>query len=124
MDFPAEDLELAVLVGVPYPKPTAKLKSIVNFYDAKFQRGWEYAVEAPTRRKLMQAIGRLIRSETDRGVAVVLDARARRFRDSLPDMKTKIEFINDIASFFAETKDELTRSGQPAARTRATSGST
>jgi DNA excision repair protein ERCC-2 len=124
MDFPAEDLELAVLVGVPYPKPTAKVKSIVNFYDAKFQRGWEYAVEAPTRRKLMQAIGRLIRSETDRGVAIVLDSRARRFRDSLPDMRVKVEFIDDIASFFAGTRDELTRPGRPAARSRAISGST
>ena len=124
MDFPAEDLELAVLVGVPYPKPTAKLKSIVNFYDVKFQRGWEYAVEAPTRRKLMQAIGRLIRSETDRGVAVVLDSRARRFRDALPDMKARLDLIDDIKSFFAETRSELKRSGRPAALSRATSEST
>jgi len=124
MDFPAEDLEMAVLVGVPYPKPTAKVKSIVSFYDAKFQRGWEYAVEAPTRRKLMQAMGRLIRSETDRGVAVILDSRARRFRDSLPDMRIKAEVVDDITSFFNGTKDEVTCSGRLAARTRATSGST
>ena len=100
MDFPAEDLELVALVGVPYPKPTARVKSMVSFYDAKFQRGWEYAVEAPTRRKFMQAMGRLIRSETDRGVAIILDGRARRFRDSIPAMTTRSNLLGDVKAFF------------------------
>ena len=34
------------------------------------------AVKVPAVRKMRQAIGRLIRSETDRGVAVILDRRA------------------------------------------------
>lgn len=100
MDFPAKDLELAVIVGVPYPKPTAKLNSMITFCDAKFQRGWEYAVDAPTRRRLRQAIGRLIRSETDRGVAIILDGRAKRFRGILLDMECREDYLEEAEAFF------------------------
>jgi DNA excision repair protein ERCC-2 len=37
-------------------------------------------MEASAIRKMMQAIGRLIRSENDRGVAIIFDERAKRFR--------------------------------------------
>lgn len=116
MDFPADELEIAVLVGIPYPRPTAKMKAIVNFYDVKFQRGWEYVVEAVARRKVMQAIGRLIRSETDRGVAIILDGRARRFRDAVPDMRIGVSYLDEVQAFF-RTEDRGPKvPGQPAAR--------
>ena len=116
MDFPADELEMVVLVGVPYPKPTAKLKAMVNFYDAKFARGWEYAVEAPARRKLMQAVGRIIRSETDRGVAVILDNRARRFRDAMPDMRIRQDCLGEVLNFFDCVKASPTSRAQDAPR--------
>ena len=75
LDFPSKDLELIVLVGVPYPYPTVKLSSLVRYGDYRFGNGWEHAVRSPTVRKMRQARGRLIRSETDRGVCVVLDRR-------------------------------------------------
>ena len=78
MDFPAEQLEIAVIVGIPYPKPTARQRGLQHYYDLKFRKGWEYTVEAPTARKLLQSIGRLIRNENDRGVAIILDRRAPR----------------------------------------------
>ena len=47
----AEQLEIAVIVGVPYPKPTARQRGLQHYYDLKFRKGWEYTVEAPTARK-------------------------------------------------------------------------
>lgn len=76
LDFPDKDLELAILVGIPYPYPTAKLESLIRYADYRFGHGWEHAVKSPTVRKMRQARGRLIRSETDRGVCVILDSRA------------------------------------------------
>jgi len=35
----------------------------------------------PTVRKMRQAIGRLIRSETDRGVAIIMDRRTANLKD-------------------------------------------
>jgi DNA excision repair protein ERCC-2 len=99
MDFPAEQLEIAVIVGIPYPKPTARQRGLQRYYDIKFNKGWEYTVEAPTARKLLQSIGRLIRDENDKGVAVILDRRATRFKRFIRDLKESKDLIQDIGSF-------------------------
>ncbi|MCK5547781.1 MAG: ATP-dependent DNA helicase, partial [Thermoplasmata archaeon] len=87
IDFPDEELELVVIVGIPYSKPTAKQRALVTYYDLTFKKGWEYAVRAPTLRKLHQAIGRLIRREDDRGLAIILDRRAAGFKTELVGLK-------------------------------------
>ncbi len=99
MDFPAEELEIAVIVGIPYPKPTARQRGLQHYYDLKFNKGWEYTVEAPTARKLLQSIGRLIRDENDKGVAVILDSRAGRFKKYIKDLKQSRNLITDINDF-------------------------
>ena len=106
MDFPAEQLEIAVIVGIPYPKPTAKQRGLQQYYDIKFGKGWEYTVEAPTARKLLQSIGRLIRNETDRGVAVILDRRATRFKKYIRDLSESKNLINEI-NYFINKKRKL-----------------
>jgi DNA excision repair protein ERCC-2 len=99
MDFPAEQLEIAVIVGIPYPKPTARQRGLQLYYDQKFGKGWEYIVHAPAARKMLQAIGRLIRNENDRGVAVILDKRAPRFHQYIKDMKESKDILTDIHRF-------------------------
>jgi len=99
MDFPAEQLEIAVIVGIPYPKPTARQRGLQHYYDVKFRKGWEYTVEAPTARKLLQSIGRLIRDENDRGVAIILDRRAQRFKRYIKDLKESKNLVKDIRGF-------------------------
>lgn len=81
LDFPDKALELAVVVGIPYPKPTAKLRALTRYYDIRFGDGRRHVSLIPATRKVRQAIGRLIRSETDRGVAVVLDRRVAGMAD-------------------------------------------
>ena len=99
MDFPAEELEIAIIVGIPYPKPTARQRGLQRYYDMKFGKGWEYTVVAPTARKLLQSIGRLIRDENDRGVAVILDRRASRFKKYISDLQISENLLEDISSF-------------------------
>jgi len=99
MDFPAEQLEIAVIVGIPYPKPTARQRGLQKYYDLKFGKGWEYTVKAPAARKLLQSIGRLIRDENDRGVAVILDKRAIRFKQYIKDMRESGNLLDDISKF-------------------------
>ena len=102
IDFPAEQLEIAVIVGIPYPKPTARQRGLQRYYDLKFRKGWEYTVEAPTARKLLQSIGRLIRDEKDRGVAVILDRRATRFKRYIRDLTESKNLIEDIRLFMGK----------------------
>ncbi len=99
MDFPAEQLEIALIVGIPYPKPTARQRGLQRYYDLKFRKGWEYTVEAPTARKILQSIGRLIRNEKDRGVAVILDRRATRFKRYIRDLTESKNLMEDISKF-------------------------
>jgi DNA excision repair protein ERCC-2 len=99
MDFPAEQLEIALIVGIPYPKPSAKQRGLQRYYENKFRKGWEYTVEAPTARKLLQSIGRLIRDKNDRGVAVILDRRASRFKKYIKDLQVSDNVLRDIRDF-------------------------
>jgi DNA excision repair protein ERCC-2 len=103
MDYPAEQMEILVMVGIPYPKPTAKQKALEIFYDRKFGKGWDYAVKAPTTRKLLQTIGRLIRDEKDKGVAVILDKRAKHFKNYINDLKQSYDVIGDCSGFFEQS---------------------
>lgn len=75
IDFPSKDLELAVIVGLPYPRPSFKKEALIRYSQFRFGNGWENVVKAPMIRKMRQARGRLIRSEDDRGVAIILDSR-------------------------------------------------
>jgi DNA excision repair protein ERCC-2 len=99
MDYPAEQMEILVIVGIPYPRPTAKQKALEIFYDRKFGKGWDYAVKAPTTRRLLQTIGRLIRDEKDKGVAVILDKRAKHFKSYMYDLKQSMDVISDCSGF-------------------------
>ena len=99
MDFPAKQLEIVIIVGIPYPKPTARQRGLQRYYELKFRKGWEYTVEAPTARKLLQSIGRLIRDDNDKGVAIILDRRARRFKKYIKDLKESNNIIIEINNF-------------------------
>jgi DNA excision repair protein ERCC-2 len=48
---------------------------------------------------MLQAIGRLIRNENDRGVAVILDKRAPRFHQYIKNMQESRNLLSDIRSF-------------------------
>lgn len=100
MNFPGEQLELAIVVGIPYPKPTARQKGLKHYYDIKFDKGWEYTVKAPAVRKILQATGRLIRSEDDVGVSVILDERAVHFKQYLDDLELVKDIPGRIEEFF------------------------
>jgi DNA excision repair protein ERCC-2 len=101
IDFPDRELEVAVLMGIPYPKPTAKQKALQYYYDIKFGKGWDYTVRGPTARRLLQTIGRLIRSESDRGVAVILDRRAAQFKEYIPDLLESEDPAKGVADFWS-----------------------
>jgi len=86
LDFPDKALELAIIIGIPYPKPTARMRAMRRYYDIRFGDGMRYTSTIPTVRKMRQSIGRLIRSETDRGVAVIMDRRIAGLKEIPADL--------------------------------------
>ncbi len=93
IDYPEEELEAVVLVGLPYPRATARQRALETYFDRSGGRGREHAVHAPTERAVRQAVGRLVRSEHDRGLVIVLDRRAPAFASAMPGL----EPIGDLA---------------------------
>ncbi len=102
MDLPGKLVEIAVLTGIPYPPPSPETSAMELYYDMKFKRGWEYAYDAVASTRMRQAIGRLIRSPEERGVAVILDSRARKFKDALPNLYLSKNVISDIENFLGQ----------------------
>ncbi len=100
VDFPDEELEAVVVVGIPFPKPTAKREALRAFWEKETGRGWEYAMEAPAQRAILQAIGRMIRSENDRGIAILLDRRAPIFASVLPGLEPIADLDGTVRTFY------------------------
>jgi len=75
MDFPGRVLDCVVVVGLPLEKPTLETEALIAYYDFKFGRGWDYGYIYPAMNRALQAAGRCIRSETDRGAIVLMDDR-------------------------------------------------
>ncbi|MCK4808560.1 MAG: ATP-dependent DNA helicase, partial [Candidatus Aenigmarchaeota archaeon] len=86
VDFPGELMNGVIVVGLPLEKPDIKNQALINYYDFKFQKGWEYGYTYPAMNKVMQTAGRCIRSETDRGVIMLMDKRFlwNTYKDLLP----------------------------------------
>ena len=101
MDFPGEELCFAIIVGIPYPPPSSEQKAMSAMFDQRYGagKGWIYTSEVPALRKMKQAIGRLIRTETDRGMAVILDSRASRYVKQL-EAKLSDDPAGEAARFF------------------------
>ena len=101
MDFPAEQLEVVVLLGLPFPRPTAYQRAFEHYCQLQFGAGWAYAVEVPTVRKVQQTIGRLIRSPEDSGVGIILDFRIARLAHGLPLLLPSAAIGPEVERFFA-----------------------
>ena len=99
IDYPDEELEAVVLVGIPYPRPTAKREALRRYLDSTGGKGWQYTVDAPAQRAILQATGRMIRSENDRGIAIILDRRAPAFARVLPGL-APIEHLARVTQSF------------------------
>ncbi|WII09386.1 DEAD/DEAH box helicase family protein [Methanomassiliicoccales archaeon LGM-DZ1] len=102
MDFPGDELCFAVIVGMPYPPPSLESDAMKTMFDSRYGAGmgWVYCSEVPAVRKIRQAIGRLIRTETDRGMAVIIDSRAARNARQLGAVPTD-DPVGDAARFFS-----------------------
>ena len=75
IDLVSDRLIGAIIVGIGRPKINFVSDQIMKYYDAREQSGYNYAYLNPGMNKVMQALGRVIRSETDRGAVLLIDER-------------------------------------------------
>ena len=75
IDLVGERIIGVAVVGVGIPQICFERDLIRNYFDKTEKKGYEYAYVSPGINKVMQALGRVIRSETDRGAALLIDDR-------------------------------------------------
>ncbi|MBI2142355.1 ATP-dependent DNA helicase [Candidatus Woesearchaeota archaeon] len=68
IDLPGSMLNAVIIVGLPLTHPDLQTKKLIEYYDRKYGKGWDYGYVFPAFTKALQSAGRCIRSETDRGV--------------------------------------------------------
>ncbi len=75
IDYCNGEIRTAVIVGVALEEMSLEIQALIDYYQEKFGRGWEYGYMWPAVVKAMQAAGRGIRKETDRCAVVYMDER-------------------------------------------------
>ncbi|WP_042168979.1 ATP-dependent DNA helicase [Paenibacillus gorillae] len=78
IDLVGDRLTGVVVVGVGLPQVGAERDLLKAYFDETGKNGFHYAYVFPGMNKVLQAGGRLIRSETDSGVLVLVDDRYLR----------------------------------------------
>ncbi len=86
IDLIGDRLSGAIIVGVGLPQISFERDVIRNHFQRSQGAGFEFAYVYPGINRVIQAAGRVIRSETDRGALLLIDPRfvQPRFRDLLP----------------------------------------
>jgi len=75
VDYPGDMIIGVFIVGAPLPNYDLEREKMREYYQQKYQKGFEYAYTYPAMSKAVQAAGRVIRSETDKGIIVLMDNR-------------------------------------------------
>lgn len=105
LDLPGQALEMVLVVGLPLGVPDVTTQAIIRHFDKKFGKGQQYGYVYPAMSKIIQAAGRCIRTEEDKGVVVLMDSRFLfpQYAQSFPKhwkMKVANNNSNEIREFF------------------------
>src|SRR3989344_8375379 len=107
----------AFVVGPPLPGFDFERERMKDYYETSYQAGFDYAYTFPAMAKAVQAAGRVIRSETDKGVIILMDDRflEKSYGQSLPldwflqsprELVSK-SILNDIRYFWEESNSPM-----------------
>lgn len=77
IDLTGEKLIGVMIVGVGLPQIGLERDLIKGYFDEVEKEGYHYAYTYPGVNKVLQAVGRLIRTEEDRGTVLLIDDRYR-----------------------------------------------
>ena len=80
IDFYSDKLIGAIVVGVGIPQISFERDLIKEHFESEEISGYEYAYVNPGITKIIQAAGRVIRSETDKGIIVFIDDRFAQYK--------------------------------------------
>ncbi len=106
IDLKGDSLIGVVCVGPGIPGVDLEHDILREFYDGNEMPGYEYSYMYPGMNKVLQAAGRVIRTEEDKGIVVLLDKRflSSGYRKMFPREWTKVT-VTDLE----HVREEITR---------------
>lgn len=86
IDLAQDQLIGAVIIGTGLPQVCQERELLKSYFDACKERGFDYAYLYPGMNKVLQSAGRVIRTDEDRGVILLLDDRFcdGRYQETFP----------------------------------------
>ncbi len=86
IDLDQEKLIGAVVIGTGLPQVCREREMLKNYFDKQGLNGFAYAYLYPGMNKVLQSAGRVIRTEADEGVILLLDERflSARYQEVFP----------------------------------------
>jgi len=119
VDYPGEMLSAVVVVSPALPQVRFEQERMRQYFEERFEKGFEYAYVVPGMTRVIQSAGRLIRSESDTGVIVLACRRFLRepyrrylpadWYDDDPSELATDSVGTDAAAFFARLRNEAAR---------------
>ncbi|GBE18567.1 bifunctional ATP-dependent DNA helicase/DNA polymerase III subunit epsilon [archaeon BMS3Abin16] len=115
-DFPGEQANAVVIVGIPYAVRGPKVNAQIEYYKKAYKGWWGrhtlgdyYAYYLPAYRSLNQSAGRAHRSLSDKAAIIFLDSRVARDRKVQANispwikenMKTTENLEKDVEQFYS-----------------------
>lgn len=107
IDYVGDMLNGVIVIGVGLPMVNEVQDLLRQYFDDVFQKGFDYAYVYPGMNKVIQAVGRVIRTEQDYGIAVLVDDRfgKRPYKDLFLSHWTRKkqvskDHLNDALSTF------------------------
>ena len=113
IDLAGDSLIGAIIVGTGLPGVSYEREAMAAYYEEKYEAGKQYAYIYPGFHRVLQAAGRVIRRESDRGVIVLIDDRFADplYKKSVPQLWHGLKFVGDakglrmlLDKFWAEEK--------------------
>tara|TARA_B110001454_G_scaffold219204_1_gene252261 strand:+ start:74926 stop:77346 length:2421 start_codon:yes stop_codon:yes gene_type:complete len=114
VDYAGDMVIGAFVVGPPLPNFDLERESMRGYYEEQYQAGFDFAYVYPAMAKAIQSAGRVIRSEKDQGIIVLMDNRFIQpsFAKSMPldwyeaDPREAVstQILQDIADFWKTTE--------------------
>ncbi len=97
IDLAGESLIGAVVVGIGIPSISYEREAVAEYFEDKYESGKQYAYIYPGMNRVLQAAGRVIRREDDRGVIVLIDDRFCDpiYKKSIPALWEGMKYVQD-----------------------------
>ncbi len=98
IDLPGERLSGVAIVGVSLPQVCPERELLRGYYQETLCDGFAHAYRYPGMNKVLQAVGRVIRTEMDRGIALLIDDRFlhREYAELMPSWWGNADVVHSI----------------------------